>query len=184
MEPSDDELIRRFRRGERRAFEELIARWDRRVLGLAYRLTRSVEEARDVRQVAFLRAYQSIATFNGHARFSTWIHQVVLNLCRDRARAGDARERALARTAARADDSVGVVPSPMDVAERLEAADAVADAIAALPLVEREVLVLRHYQGLQFPEIAEVLGAPVSTVKSRMGQALARLRVSLSDWES
>ena len=184
MEPSDDELIGRFRRGESRAFEELIARWDRRVLGLAYRLSRDVEEARDVRQAAFLRAYQCLATFNGQARFSTWMHQVVLNLCRDRARAVDARERALAHTAGRADESVRVAPSPLAAAEKLEIADAVAEAIGALPLPEREVLVLRHYQGLPFPEIAEVLGAPASTVKSRMERALARLRVSLSEWES
>jgi RNA polymerase sigma-70 factor, ECF subfamily len=181
MEPSDDELIGRFRGGESGAFERLIVRWDRRVLGLAYRLTRSVEEARDVRQVAFLRAYQALATFDGRARFSTWIHQVVLNLCRDRARSGDAQDRALARTAER---PTLAVPTPAETAERGEVAGAVAAAIAELPRAEREVLVLRHYQGLQFPEIAEILGAPVSTVKSRMASALERLRDRLKDLES
>ncbi len=176
MEPTDDELIGRFRRGDGGAFDRLVARWDRRVLGFAYRLTRDVEEAQDIRQAVFLRTYRALESFNGHARFSTWIHQVTLNLCRDRARSIESQERALAGGARAREPETGVLPSPLETSERNELSRVVATAIAALPEAEREVVVLRHYQGLAFPEIAEILDAPVSTVKSRMSQGLTHLR--------
>jgi RNA polymerase sigma-70 factor (ECF subfamily) len=94
MEPSDEELALRFRAGDTSAFEAMVARWNEPILELATRLTGDFDEAKDVRQMALLKTYRGLATFEGRARFSTWIYRVVLNLCRDRKRNSAVRTRA------------------------------------------------------------------------------------------
>lgn len=181
MDPSDDDLIARFRGGDVRAFEQLVRRWDRRVYGLAYRVVGDVEEAGDVRQTAFLRAYGALESFNGQAAFSTWLYRVVLNLCRDRLRSRRVRARHAEVMSAHRGEACHEAGPSDGACEQRELSREVAKAVAALPQTEREVVVLRHYQGLTFGRIAEVLGTPVSTVKSRMSRALGSLRSRLKD---
>ncbi|MHC4089142.1 MAG: RNA polymerase sigma factor [Planctomycetota bacterium] len=181
MDLSDNDLIARIRGGDAAAFEQLVQRWDRQVYGLAYRVTGDAEEASDVRQMAFLRTYSALGSFNGRAAFSTWLYRVVLNLCRDRLRSRQVRVRHAEAISARQDKAGGEAPSCEGEHEQQELIRQVADAVGSLPEVEREVVVLRHYQGLTFGQIAEVLAAPVSTVKSRMSRALASLRGRLKD---
>jgi RNA polymerase sigma-70 factor (ECF subfamily) len=181
MEPSDEELIRRFRHGDERAFEDLAQRWDAAILRLAYRLTGDLEEARDVRQMALVKTYRALPAFNGHARPTTWLYRVVLNLCRDRHRRSAARRRMLDAAAGHAGAEVDDAAPGV---ERGEVARRVAEAIAGLPAREREVVVLRHYHDLPFAGIAELVGAPVTTVKSRMLRALEHLRARLKDLQT
>ncbi len=181
MELSDNEFVARYRGGDSAAFAELARRWDRRVYALAYRVTGDAADAGDVRQQAFLRAQGALSTFNGQSTFATWMYRVVVNLCRDRLRSKEARNRHLGAMRARAEEAdYGSPPSGREH-ERREVAAQVAEAVGSLPEAEREVVVLRHYQGLTFAQIAEVLGGPVSTVKSRMAKALALLRTRLKD---
>jgi RNA polymerase sigma-70 factor (ECF subfamily) len=181
MAPSDNDLIARFQGGDAAAFSELVQRWDRRVYGLAYRVTGDAAEAGDVRQMAFMRAYAALASFNGHATFATWMYRVVVNLCRDRMRSQEVRRRHVRSMPAAAGGTADEPPSTRSACERHEVADRVASAVADLPSAEREVVVLRHYQDLTFVQIAEVLDMPASTVKSRMNQALGLLRTRLKD---
>lgn len=180
MEASDAELIGRFRRGDKKAFARLAHRWDRRAYALAYRLTLNDAESADIKQAALLRAYQGLGEFNGRATFSTWLYRVVVNLCRDRRRARVARDGATQRAV--------LVNGPQDrtqipgaAGERTETRRRVAEAVTALPLAIREVVIMRHYQDLPFAEIAEVVDAPVSTVKSRMARGLQLLHDALED---
>jgi RNA polymerase sigma-70 factor (ECF subfamily) len=174
---TDAELIARHKRGDQAAFEQLVLRWDTRVLNLAYRLACDREEAREIRQIAFMRAYRGLAGFNGDARFSTWLNRVVVNIWRDRVRQQIKRRRDPESGEPVPDrPETGALPCPSAVSEQREAGRIVAEAVAALPDAEREVVALRHYQGLTFAEIAEVVDAPVSTVKTRMSRALVRLR--------
>ncbi len=158
MAPTDDELVEAFQRGDLSAFDDLVRRWDRKIQGAIYRIMGSEEEARDLCQETFLKAYRALKGFKGEARFSSWLYQIALNVCRDRMR----RRRGRAFVSLDEMDEAGslpalVGPSALEVAERNDLARAVAAAVAALPDDQREVIVLKEYQGLTFLEIKERL---------------------------
>lgn len=174
MSDFDLELIQRFRSGDEEAFERLIRRWSHRILNLAFRLLGDLDEAQDIRQEACLRLYRALDGYSARAAFSTWLHRVVLNLCRDQLRRRQSRRRALERLDTRPDWSKELPES-----ERAEQWRRVAAALRELPDSEREVVVLRHYQGLRFIEIAEILETPITTIQSRLQRAFGRLRAHL-----
>jgi RNA polymerase sigma-70 factor (ECF subfamily) len=180
MGPSDEELVEAFRRGELSAFDGLVARWERKIRGAVHRILGNEEEARDVCQEAFLKAYRALDSFKSEARFSSWLYQIALNLCRDRLRRR--KGRTLVSLEELEDAGTTLVTKRPDAQELLEAGDlarTVASAIALLPEEQREIVVLKEYQELTFAEIAEVLGIPISTVKTRLYRGLGQLRVSL-----
>lgn len=181
MEPSDEELVGAFQGGDLSAFDVLVERWDRRIQGAAYRVLGSEDESRDVCQETFLRAYRALGSFKREARFSSWVYQIALNLCRDRLRRRRARPLvsldALHEDGQAPPDVSG--PSPYEWLEAQRLSRAVAAAVAALPEEEREVIVLKEYQGLTFLEVAEALGLPPSTVKTRLYRGLGQLRQQL-----
>ena len=181
MDATDADLIGRFRSGDQDAFARLVARWQDKAYALAYRLTLDADESEDIRQTAFLRAYRALDTFKDRAAFSTWLYRVVLNLCRDRQRLRLIRERALSRSRAPDNGETRLPPSPGRAIERAETSRRVAGAVASLPRPMREVVIMRHYESLPFTRIAEIVEAPVSTVKSRMAQGLRLLREQLED---
>lgn len=201
METADEELVLRARRGDATAFEVVVERWNEPILTLASRLTGDHEEAQDVRQLALLKVYQGMERFEGRSRFSTWIYRLVLNLCRDRARQRATHQRLLASAAdeqherirpvrtkeaqnGRGQSEPALEETGFHVADGREVARLVARAVLSLPAVEREVVVLRHYHDLSFPAIAEILGDPVTTVKSRMARGLSQLRTRLAHLET
>jgi len=184
MDLPDEELALRFQRGDASAFEAMVARWNEPILQLATRLTGDLEEAKDVRQMALLKTYQGLAHFEGRARFSTWIYRVVLNLCRDKKRNAAVRTRALEGSVREREGDYVLEETGFHVARDRELARIVAEAVLELPAAEREVVVLRHYHELAFPAIAEILGSPVTTVKSRMTRGLSLLRARLATLET
>ncbi|NOT30294.1 MAG: sigma-70 family RNA polymerase sigma factor [Planctomycetes bacterium] len=183
MELSDEELALRFQNGDESAFEAMVGRWNEPILQLATRLTGDLEEAKDVRQMALLKTYRGLARFEGRARFSTWIYRVVLNLCRDKKRSA-ARAHAFEESVREREGDYVLEETGFHVARDREVARIVAQAVIALPASEREVVVLRHYHELAFPAIAEILGSPVTTVKSRMSRGLSLLRTHLATLET
>src|SRR5437879_2535630 len=146
---TDEELVAKSIRGDADSFNELILRWERPIYALAYRQIGREEDARDVCQETFLRAYRALSGFRGQAKFSSWLYRIALNLCRDWMR----RERR---------------------------ARAVERAMAALPEEQRTAIVLKEYHGLTFQEIADLIGCPLSTVKTRLYQGLTVLRRELA----
>ena len=178
MGPPDEELVGAFQSGDLSAFDVLVRRWDRRIQGAIYRIVGSEEEARDLAQETFLKAYRALGAFKRQARFSSWLYQIALNLCRDRLRRR--RGKTLVSLDALSEDggalAVGTGP---EIVEALDLSRVVAAAVAALPEEQREVIVLKEYEGLTFLEIAEVLGLPVSTVKTRLYRGLGHLRQRL-----
>jgi RNA polymerase sigma-70 factor (ECF subfamily) len=184
MEPSDEDLVHRFQGGDASAFEAMVVRWNEPILELATRLVGDLEEAKDVRQMALLKTYQGLQGFEGRARFSTWIYRVVLNLCRDKKRSVGARERAFEGAVREREGDYVLEETGFHLARDREVAGIVAKAVLSLPAPEREVVVLRHYHELAFPAIAEILGAPVTTVKSRMTRGLELLRTRLATLET
>src|SRR5678815_2993316 len=86
--PSDEELVEEFQRGDPYAFDVLVGRWDRKIQGAIYRIMGPEEDARDLCQETLLKAYRALGTFKKEARFSSWLYQIALNVCRDRMRRG------------------------------------------------------------------------------------------------
>lgn len=180
MGRSDEELVEACQAGEASAFDVLVGRWEDRIRGAAYRFLGSEDEARDVAQEAFLKAYRGLAGFKREARFSSWLYQIATNLCRDRLR----RRKARPQVSLEALEEAGpvIVETRPGAHERLLArdqAERVRRAIDALPEEQREVLILKEYQELTFLEIAQALELPVSTVKTRLYRGLVQLRLRL-----
>ncbi len=180
MGRSDEELVGACLAGESSAFDLLVGRWEDRIRGACWRLLGSDEEARDVAQEAFLKAYRGLAGFKSEARFSSWLYQIAINLCRDRLR----RRRTRSTVSLEQLERTGPVlvargPGAHDALVRKDLASAVRRAMAELAPEQREVLILKEYQELTFPEIAEALCVPVSTVKTRLSRGLVQLRLRL-----
>lgn len=181
MGRSDEQLVEACLGGEVAAFDILVDRWQRKIRGAVYRVVRSEEEAQDICQEAFLKAFRGLNSFKQEARFSSWLYQIALNLSRDRLR------RRKTRNWVSLDDfeeaaPTGVRRAPAEAerwVEVLEVQERVAKAVATLPEEQREAVILKEYQGLTFPEIAEIQGVPVSTVKTRLYRGLSVLRERL-----
>ena len=172
MSQIDHELMRRCREGDFGALAELVDRWDGRVARVLARLVASPSEVEDLRQEVFLKVFRARNRYRARGAFSTWLYRIVLNVARDAARRR--RPEPLGDHEPRATDE----PAEQ-LAEQREVRRQVAAALETLPEMLREPLVLKHYSELTFAQIAEVTGLPASTVKSRVGAALVRLRRAL-----
>ena len=182
MASTDEELVARSIGGDLDSFNQLVLRWERPIYALAYRVIGREEDARDVTQEAFLRAFRALGGFKGQAKFSSWLYRITLNLCRDWMR----RER---RTPiAQAPEGVDLIelagetaPSESieELVSRRQLGRAVEKAMALLPEEQRTAIILKEYHGLTFQEIADLLDCPLSTVKTRLYQGLSVLRKQL-----
>ena len=180
---TDEELVARSISGDADSFNELVLRWQRPIFALAYRVIGREEDARDVCQETFLRAFRALSGFRGQAKFSSWLYRIALNLCRDWIR----RER---RTPVVDTEDVDVTDlevdrggseSIEDVVARKHLARLVGRAMTRLPAEQRTAIILKEYHGLTFQEIAELVGCPLSTVKTRLYQGLSVLRRELRE---
>lgn len=183
MTSTDEELVARSIGGDRDSFNELILRWERPIYALAYRTIGREDDARDVCQETFLRAFRALPGFRGQAKFSSWLYRITLNLCRDWMR----RQRRApfvsvpenvdpVELAANAEPSESIE----DLVARRDLARLVERAMTRLPEEQRTAIILKEYHGLTFQEIAELMGCPLSTVKTRLYQGLAVLRRELA----
>ncbi len=170
----DADLISRVRRGDVEAFNLLVSRWEKRVFNYLLRLTGRPEDAMDLSQEAFLKAYQNIRKLDDPARFGPWLYRIAHNeahsLFRKR-RPETAIEDVAYQVAAERNPAPGF---SMDLSL------AVTAALDRLSPDQREAVVLKVYEGFKFEEMAEVLGCPVSTVKSRLYTALDLLKTELA----
>lgn len=181
MTPSDEDLVVAFQSGDVPAFDQLVRRWDRKIQGVIFRLVGNHDEARDLSQEAFLKAYRALGTFKKEARFSSWLYQIAINATRDRLRRRRRRsDLSLEDVEESAEDLLRQAgPTALELMESSDLSRMVAAAMAALPEEQREVVILKEYEGLTFPEIAETLDVPLSTVKTRLYRGLGQLRVRL-----
>jgi len=167
------------------AFARLVERWETPIQRLCARMTGDLHRGEDLAQEAFTRVFSRRGDFEPSGRFSTWLWRIAINLCHDELRKRH-RRREGSLEAPNDDDTPGGAEtlasdslSPSEVAEKLEEAEWVRQALQRLPETQRSVVILRHYEGLKFAEIAEILGIPEGTAKSRMFAALERLAVLL-----
>lgn len=179
---TDEELVARTVAGDADSFNQLVKRWERPIFALAYRIIGRHEDARDVCQETFLRAFRALPGFKGQAKFSSWLYRITLNLCRDWIRR---RKRTPVVAAPEGIDIIelaaeqGPVESIEELVARRRLSEAVADAMQRLPEEQRTAIILKEYHGLTFQEIADLQACPLSTVKTRLYQGLSVLRRDL-----
>ena len=176
----DREAVRRVQAGDTEAFEPLVEKYKRKVFRLAYQVLRDQEEALDVAQEAFVKAFRALPAFKGDSAFYTWLFRITMNVALDRKRQRATRAKSLGaedvppeeweRTATSTD------PDPEDVATGAERRERIRKGLDSLSEHHRAIIILSDIEGLQYREIAEVLGIPMGTVMSRLHHARKRLR--------
>ncbi|HEU4368551.1 MAG TPA: sigma-70 family RNA polymerase sigma factor [Methylomirabilota bacterium] len=186
MDTDDAALIQRCRAGDVAAFEPLVEKYRQRVWRLAYNTLRDREEAWDVAQEAFIRAYQALPSFRGQSAFYTWLYRIVMNLAADRARSRGAQGRAFGTERVPEEDWDRVLPdqnpgeeAPDAAAARREARGKIMRALDTLSEDHRKIIMLGDLEGLSYREIADTLDIPMGTVMSRLHNARKRLRDAL-----
>lgn len=177
---TDEELVARATAGDTESFNQLVTRWERPIYALAYRTLGREEDARDIVQEAFLRAYRGLRGFKGQAKFSSWLYRITLNLCRDWQRRDRRAPLVQVPEGVEPSDLADAQPAPTesveDLVARREMSKAVARVMAELPDEQRTAIILKEYHDLTFQEIADMLDCPLSTVKTRLYQGLSVLR--------
>lgn len=175
----EEALIERAKAGDQLAYSELVDLYLRRVYRAAYSVVRNVEDASDVAQETFVRAFRSLDRFDPNRPFYPWLYRIARNLCINLVTRRRDPEQSI-------DDSFGVVaeePNPEQRAIRRELAEEVRNAVDRLPEIYRQIIELQHFQECSYAEIAEILGIPMGTVMSRLYHARRRLREMLEQEE-
>lgn len=189
-EKKDAELIKETLNGDPTAFDELVRRYQDRVYNVLLRLCQHPQDAEDLTQEVFIKVYDSLAEFRGESSLYTWVYRVAANAYYSRCRHLGAKK--IIKTvplrvgvSAEGDRSPGLPPSPnpgpSEVAASRETQEIVNQAITALTDENRMVIVLKHIEGMEYQQIAEVLNWPIGTVKSRLHRARQELREKLEE---
>lgn len=174
--PSDEALLtERFRKGDRAAFAELVRRHQRTAFAVVWRMVRNDEDAKDIAQAAFVRAWQSADSFRGDASFRTWVLRIAGNLALNHV-----RDRGRWRADPLDDNAGDAAPLATEVLGDAETQAQVARAIETLPPRQRLVVELRVQEGLSFAEVAEATASSEDAAKANFHHALKRLRALLA----
>ena len=188
--PLEDEavLIEQAQRGDLSAFDQLVLQHQQQVFAVALRMLGDRDEAQDVAQDAFIRAYQGIGTFRREAKLSTWLVSITMNLCRNRRRWWARRKRLIVASldepleteeGAIGHEAADPAPTPGHAVERRERQQQLMDTLQLLDEAHRSVVILRDIEGYSYEEIAQMVGCQVGTVKSRLNRARLQLRALL-----
>ena len=183
---SDEQLVQASQRGDMGAFEELVARHRDKIYARAYSMMRNEDEALDLSQEAWVKAWQRLAQFQGDSSFPTWITRIVINLCLDQLRR---QKRRRTESIDEMDEESGgverqlpvVTVNPTEGLERAELRVRIDKALGQLSESHRTVIVLCEFQGLEYKEIAKAMSCSIGTVMSRLFYARRRMAALLAD---
>jgi RNA polymerase sigma-70 factor (ECF subfamily) len=181
----DQKLVLASQRGDTEAFEILIRRYQRQIFNLIYQMTHNVEVVEDIGQDVFVAAFKAIKDFKAQSSFFTWLYRIAINHCKNYLTASNRTQDAEKRY--RIEQSAVEIPedyerNPQSMLLAKEFVEQMEQAIAILPPEQRIVLTLCEFQGLSYQEIAEILGCPIGTVRSRLSRARAGLQEVLGDY--
>jgi RNA polymerase sigma-70 factor (ECF subfamily) len=172
----DSILVRAAQNGDVDAFEELVRRYQTNIYRVALRMLGSSADAQDAVQETFVRAWRALPRFRHDSAVSTWLYRIVTRRALDKI--------ASRRTTGTLDEvDLGSGPDPVQAAEHQERLRAVRQAIAKLPPEQRAALVLREFEGLSYQEVAQVLGASVPAIKTRIHRARLTIIQQTSSWQ-
>ncbi|MGQ9656920.1 MAG: RNA polymerase sigma factor [Fimbriimonadales bacterium] len=177
---TDEQLAAKAREGDTAAMEELYLRYRQPVFRIAYRSTRNIDEAEDIVQDVFLKAFERLHTFRERSRFSTWLMRIALNLCTDHARMRQRRQQLLEREA---DHKLAWShpdpPDPIETAQENAFNEAFYTALNQLPDHHRQLIILRDLEEMDYETIAQILGTSVGAVKLRVMRARRAFKTKL-----
>lgn len=177
MYQTDEYLLELALQGDGSSFGELVRRWERKIFGFIRRYVGNSEEARDLTQDTFTKAYKNLGRLSDPAKFSSWLYKIALNECRMGFRRQKGSYSVSLEDSQQELSRIDRDEHTPDVAfEARERVKRLRQAIENLPREQREVILMKEYQGLMFYEIAEILNIPLSTAKSRMYLGLKSLR--------
>ena len=187
MKPGDEELVALAQKGDRRAFEELVERHKQKAYHIAFDFARDREEAKDLSQDAFLKAFTNLKKFDGRSGFYTWFYRILVNVCLDYKRR---QKRAPSDEFDETADESQMEPShepakPRSPDQQVWAGQIsrkVGEALEALPAKQRTAFILKNHQGLSIREIAEMMETAEGTVKVHLHRAVTALRQSLAEF--
>jgi RNA polymerase sigma-70 factor (ECF subfamily) len=171
----DGLLVGRCLAGDTSAFRPLVERYQRLLFTVALRMLGDHDQATDAAQDAFVRAYEKLATYDRSSKFFSWLYRILVNECLNQRRARRGREPL--------NPAMAGPDNPLEALQASERRTRVQHAIARLPRAQREVIVLRHFTGLSYQEIAELIDVPEKTVKSRLYDARQQLGRMLLGWD-
>ncbi len=186
----DDDLIREAQRGDRDAFDSLVRRYDQSVLRLALHMLGNEQDAQDVNQEAFLKAYRHLGNFRFECSFYTWLYRIVTNLCLDHLRRRKSRREDPATVLDSRGDEMDLLSNISDTRsmanparelDRKRMGECIKEALDQLTPRERTVFELKHYQGLKLRTIGEMLSTTEETAKNTLFRATRKLRAHLAD---
>ncbi len=185
---SDAELVREFKQGNEKGFDTLVLRYQERIYTLAFRMVRNEQDAWELSQEAFIRAYKALRKFQEKCSFYTWIYRICVNLCLSFYKKSN-KEKNVASLDTMTEDklmlesvSVETRRSPQAAVKQKKIAQAVEQALAQLPVQQKLVFMMRQYDQLNNEEIAEKLKISLGGVKSNYHHAIRKLQVLLKDW--
>jgi len=170
---SELELVSQAQKGSRAAFDELVSRHQQRVYALAYRILGAAEDASDIQQETFIRAWLSLKKFRGQAAFYTWLHRITVNLCLSRKRKLSSSVEVLPFDE---DIRQSIEPGVATCAQNVETTEMVRAALSTVPAPCRALLVLRDIEGRPYEEIARIVGGSIESVRTRLSRARKMLR--------
>lgn len=177
---TDEQLAAKAREGDTAAMEELYLRYRQPVFRIVYRSTRNIDEAEDIVQDVFLKAFERLHTFRERSRFSTWLMRIALNLCTDHARMRQRRQQLLEReTDRKLAWSHPNPPDPIESAQENAFNEAFYTALNQLPDHHRQLIILRDLEEMDYETIAQILGTSVGAVKLRVMRARRAFKTKL-----
>ena len=188
---SDQELIQQLMSGNRDRFNLLVWKWEKPIFNFALRFLGDYESARDVTQKTFIRVFKNITKLNHWDRFSSWIYQITANLCKDELKKRSSRDFLSIDVIQENSENGHLMPeelieikkeNPEAIVNQKQVGAILQKALNELPEEQRIVIIMKEYQGLKFREIAEALGEPLNTVKSRMYYGLSALKKIFEKW--
>jgi RNA polymerase sigma-70 factor (ECF subfamily) len=186
--PADEELVRLARAGDTKAFEALAERHQQKAYHIAFGFVRDREEAKDLSQDAFLKAFMNLKNFDGRSGFYTWFYRILVNVCLDhkRRRSGRANEEFNEAVENQVEPShpSAVTATPDKAAMASQLARKVGAALDKLPANQRTAFILKNHQGLSIKEIADVMETAEGTVKVHLHRAVRALREKLAEFAS
>ncbi|OGC39638.1 hypothetical protein A2Y85_00790 [candidate division WOR-3 bacterium RBG_13_43_14] len=169
-ELSDDELIKLVKAGEVEPYDELVRRHQIKIHDLCYKMVRNYDDARDLAQETFIKAFRKINTFHGRSKFSTWLYRIAMNNCLNFIKKQRPTEQLYEEI------RIGKSDDPVQIFKNKRFREQLREAVAKLPEVQRAVFTLRTLEDLSYEEVSEILKKPVSTIKVNHHLAVKNLR--------
>jgi RNA polymerase sigma-70 factor (ECF subfamily) len=178
---SEAQLVNEALKGNQKAFNSLVNRWQTRIHRFAYRYFGSPDDAAEITQKTFIKAYQKLNTLDDPEKFGPWLYRIANNLCLDELkRAG--RKRSSSLEVLKHAPQTELSPAADERTMKNEAMVLLHKALLRLPVEQRMVVIMKEYEGLTFREIAEMLDEPENTLKSRMYTGLKNLKQQFDEW--